>query len=134
MKPLLPTYCRPLGYAILALNLFGPFLLIMAGSVNNGNLLLLKECVKLLMMIGALMILFACSKQESKATEQIRANATRMAMFFTVLYVFGLMLYHVSTGVGVSADSTSFLTFLIINVLCLEFGMKRAKMENLFKN
>ncbi len=132
MKALLPSYCRPLGYVLLVLCVFMPFLLVIAGQVTDSNLLFYKECIKLLMMVGALMILFALSKNECKATEQIRANAARAAMFITVLYVFGMMLYKVASSEVVSVDNSSFLTYLIINVICLEYGMKRAKVDNIF--
>ena len=133
MKALLPVYCRPLGYVILIVALFLPFILVMMGKVTDTNLLFYKECTKLLMIVGALMILFAFSKNESRETEQIRNLATRNAIFLTVLFVFGGMLYRVATGDLVTVDSSSFLTFLVINVLCLEFGMKKAMVDKIFK-
>lgn len=93
MKALLPVYCRPLGYFVIALALFLPFLMMLTGRVTDANLLFYKECSKLLMMLGALMILFALTKGECKATEEIRNKATRNAMFLTVLFIFGGMLY-----------------------------------------
>ena len=133
MKALLPVYCRPLGYVILIVALFLPFILVMMGKVTDTNLLFYKECTKLLMIVGALMILFAFSKNESRETEQIRNLATRNAIFLTVLFVFGGMLYRVATGDLVTVDTSSFLTFLVINVLCLEFGMKKAMVDTIFK-
>lgn len=133
MKALLPVYCRPLGYVILIVALFLPFILVMMGKVTDTNLLFYKECTKLLMIVGALMILFAFSKNESRETEQIRNLATRNAIFLTVLFVFGGMLYRVATGNLVTVDTSSFLTFLVINVLCLEFGMKKAMVDKIFK-
>ena len=133
MKALLPVYCRPLGYVILIVALFLPFILVMMGKVTDTNLLFYKECNKLLMIVGALMILFAFSKNESRETEQIRNLATRNAIFLTVLFVFGGMLYRVATGDLVTVDTSSFLTFLVINVLCLEFGMKKAMVDKIFK-
>ena len=133
MKALLPVYCRPLGYVILIVALFRPFILVMMGKVTDTNLLFYKECTKLLMIVGALMILFAFSKNESRETEQIRNLATRNAIFLTVLFVFGGMLYRVATGDLVTVDTSSFLTFLVINVLCLEFGMKKAMVDKIFK-
>ena len=128
-----PVYCRPLGYVILIVALFLPFILVMMGKVTDTNLLFYKECTKLLMIVGALMILFAFSKNESRETEQIRNLATRNAIFLTVLFVFGGMLYRVATGDLVTVDTSSFLTFLVINVLCLEFGMKNAMVDKIFK-
>ncbi len=133
MKALLPVYCRPLGYVILVFALFIPFILVMMGKVTDINLLFYKECTKLLMIVGALMIIFALSKSESRETEQIRNSATRNAIFLTVLFVFGGMLYRVATGDLITVDTSSFLTFLIMNVLCLEFGMKKAMVDKIFK-
>ena len=133
MKALLPVYCRPLGYVILVFALFIPFILVMMGKVTDTNLLFYKECTKLLMIVGALMIIFALSKSESRETEQIRNSATRNAIYLTVLFVFGGMLYRVATGDLITVDTSSFLTFLIMNVLCLEFGMKKAMVDKIFK-
>ncbi len=133
MKALLPVYCRPLGYFVIALALFLPFLMLMVGKMTDGNLLFYKECSKLLMMLGALMILFAFTKNESKETEQIRNQATRNAIFLTVLFIFGGMLYRVWKGDIMSVDTSSFLIFLILNILCLEFGIKKATVDRLFK-
>ena len=133
MKALLPVYCRPLGYFVIALALFLPFLMLMIGKMTDGNLLFYKECSKLLMMLGAMMILFAFTKNESKETEQIRNKATRNAIFLTVLFIFGDMLYRVWKGDIMSVDTSSFLIFLILNILCLEFGIKKATVDRLFK-
>ena len=134
MKALLPVYCRPIGYGVIALALFLPFIFMMAGGINDSNLLFYKECSKLLMMLGALMILFALSRQENAETEQIRNRATRNAMFLTVLFVFGGMVYRVARGDVFSVDTSSFLIFLLLNVLCLEFGIKKAAVDRLFKH
>ena len=133
MKALLPVYCRPLGYFVIALALFLPFLMLMIGKMTDGTLLFYKECSKLLMMLGAMMILFAFTKNESKETEQIRNKATRNAIFLTVLFIFGGMLYRVWKGDIMSVDTSSFLIFLILNILCLEFGIKKATVDRLFK-
>lgn len=64
MKALLPVFCRPLGYVILVISMFIPFLLLMQGMVTDSNLLFYKECIKLLMILGAMMIIFALSRNE----------------------------------------------------------------------
>lgn len=133
MKALLPVYCRPLGYFVIALALFLPFIMLMMGRMTDANLLFYKECSKLLMMMGALMIIFALTKNESKEIEQVRNKAVRNAIFLTVLFVFGGMLYRVAKGDLLSVDSSSFLIFLILDVLCLEFGIKKSTVDRLFK-
>ena len=62
MKALLPVYCRPLGYVVIALALFMPFIMLLLGRVTDANLLFYKECSKLLMMLGALLIIFALTR------------------------------------------------------------------------
>ena len=121
MNALLPVYCRPLGYFIIALALFLPFLMFLMGRVTDANLLFYKECAKLLMMMG------------SEETVKVRNKAVRNAMFLTVLYVFGIMLYRVAQGDVFTVDGSSFLIFLLINVLCLEFGIKKSSVNRLFR-
>ena len=76
--------------------------------MTDANLLFYKECSKLLMMMGALMIIFALTKNENKEIEQVRNKATRNAIFLTVLFIFGGMLYRVAQGDLLSVDSSSF--------------------------
>ena len=130
MKALLPVYCRPLGYVVLLVALFIPFFLVMQGVVTDNNLLFYKECTKLLMMAGCLLIIFALSKQESRETEQIRNSAVRNAIFLTFLFVFGGMLWRVMQGDVINVDTSSFLTFLIFNAGRLQVpASKRSKRQ-----
>lgn len=122
-----------MGYAVIALGLFLPFLFAMMGRVTDANLLFYKECAKLLMMMGALMIIFALTKNENKEIEQVRNKAVRNAIFLTVLFVFGGMLWRVAKGDLMSVDTSSFLIFLILNVLCLEYGIKKLTVDRIFK-
>ena len=133
MKALLPVFSRPLGYLVLIISLFILPVLYMNGMVNDQNLLFYKECTKLLMMAGCLMIIFALNKNESRETEQIRNTAVRNAIFLTFLFVFGSMLWRVLQKDVINVDTSSFLTFLIFNVLCLGFGLKKAVVDRLFK-
>lgn len=134
MRALLPAFCRPVGYGIIALALFLPFVMALMGRVNDGNLLFYKECAKFLMMMGALMIIFALSRNECEETVKVRNASVRNAMFFTVLYVFGGMLYRVAIGDLTNIDSSSFLIFLLVNVICLEFGLKKAAADRMFRH
>ena len=86
MKALLPVYCRPLGYVVLLVALFIPFILVMQGVVTDTNLLFYKECTKLLMMAGCLLIIFALSKNESRETEQIRNSLVRLWWYVVACY------------------------------------------------
>ena len=133
MKALLPVYCRPLGYLVIALGVFMPILMALMGRVTDANLVFYKECAKLLMVMGCLMIIFAFSKEENREIEQGRNRAVRNAMFITVIILFCIMVYRVYTRDLTSVDSSTFLIFLIANVLCVEYEINRVRVKNLFK-
>ncbi len=133
MKALLPVYCRILGYAILLLSIFVPFILFIYGVITNDNLLFFKEIIKLSMIIGLLMILLAYTKKENEETERIRISAMRNAFFLTILYIFGIMLYRLYKGDKELVDTSSFVIFMVINVICLEYGIKKAAIDEIFK-
>lgn len=133
MKALLPTYCRLLGYAILLLSIFSPFILMMYGIITDENLLLCKEIIKLFMIVGLLMILLAYTKNENEETEVIRVKAMRNAFFITIIYIFVSMLFRLYKGSTELMDTSSFLIFMAMNVICLEFGIKKAVVDKIFK-
>lgn len=133
MKALLPAYCRLLGYAILLLSIFSPFILMMYGIITDDNLLLCKEIIKLFMIVGLLMILLAYTKNENEETEVIRVKAMRNAFFITIIYIFVSMLFRLYKGSTELMDTSSFLIFMAMNVICLEFGIKKAVVDKIFK-
>ena len=93
MKALLPAYCRLLGYVILLLAIFIPFILYITGVLTDQILLLVKEMLKLLIIIGLLMILLARNEHENTETGIIRIKAMRNGFFLTILFIFGNMVY-----------------------------------------
>ena len=131
MKALLPAYCRLLGYAILLLSIFSPFILMMYGIITDENLLLCKEIIKLFMIVGLLMILLAYTKNENEETEVIRVKAMRNAFFITIIYIFVSMLFRLYKGSNELMDTSSFLIFMAMNVICLEFGIKKAVVDKI---
>jgi heme/copper-type cytochrome/quinol oxidase subunit 4 len=134
MKPLLPAFCRPLGYVVLIISVFLPFLLVLSKVITDSNLLFYKESTKVVMMAGALMILLALHKNENEETNRIRIKAIRTAVFLTIIFLCGGMIYRTATGESLSSiDTSSFPIFLIINVICLEFGIKKAAIDKVFK-
>lgn len=133
MKALLPIYCRILGYVILLLSIFIPFWLYIYGFITDSNLLFYKEVIKLFMMIGLVMILLAYTKNENEKTWKIRVKAMRYAFFLTTIYIFISMLYRLYEGNIELADTSSFLIFMAMNVICLEFGIKKAMVDKMFK-
>ena len=134
MKPLLPVFCRPMGYVVILLAAFLPLVMMLLGRVTDANLVFYRECSKLLVMLGALMIIFAYTRDEGKETERLRCRATRNAIFITVAIVFGDMLLRVAQGDATApVDSSSFVVYLLVHVLCLEFSIKKEAVSRAFK-
>jgi len=79
------------------------------------------------------MIIFALSAEENEETEKARNRAVRNAIFLTILYIFINMLYRVFTHDLQSVDSSTFLIFLIINVLCIEYELNKIKIRKMFR-
>ena len=76
-------------------------------------------------------LLFVGTKKQ--AQDAMREEAERVGMYYVNARWLGGMLYRVAQGDLLSVDSSSFLIFLILNVLCLEFGIKKATVDRLFK-
>ena len=105
----------------------------MYGVVTDANLLFYKEVIKLFMIVGLLMVLLAYTKNENGETEKIRINAMRNALWLTIAYVLISMLVRLYNGNISSPDTSSFIIFMAINVICLEYGIKKAKIDKFFK-
>lgn len=133
MKALLPVYCRIVGYVVLLLSIFLPFILAIYNVITDENLMFYKESVKLSMIIGMLMILLARTKDENEETDRLRIKSMQYAFFLTILFIFLNMVYHLAKGDALSADSSAFIVYMAINVLCLEFNIKKAKVHKIFK-
>lgn len=134
MKALLPVFCRPLGYVILVISMFIPFLLLMQGMVTDSNLLFYKECIKLLMILGAMMIILLYHVM--KVVKQRLYGTKLLVMLFSdCAFLFGGMLYRVATGDIMTVDTSSFLIFLLsmysaLNLVC----KKRESIKSLKDN
>ncbi|MEG2573601.1 MAG: hypothetical protein RSA44_02945, partial [Bacteroides sp.] len=91
------------------------------------------ESVKLFMIVGMLMILLAYTKDENEETSKIRIGAMRNALWLTIIFVFISMLIRLYNGNLAEVESSSFIIFMAMNVICLEFGIKKATVDKVFK-
>ena len=57
----------------------------------------------------------------------------RNAFFITIIYIFVSMLFRLYKGSNELMDTSSFLIFMAMNVICLEFGIKKAVVDKIFK-
>ena len=54
-------------------------------------------------------------------------------MIITIIYIFVSMLFRLYKGSNELMDTSSFLIFMAMNVICLEFGIKKAVVDKIFK-
>lgn len=133
MKAYLPPFCKPLGYVFMGLALIAPFVLAIFGYISDANFLIIKESTKLILIFSACLILFAYNREEDKTIEKLRSLAARDGILLTTFFLFGGMLYHIYTQDSITLDTSSFLIFLILQVLSLEYRTKKYKIEKKFQ-
>ena len=130
---ILPTYCRTMGYTLLILFVFLPLMMFMFGMINDSNLLFTKASVKLLIWFSLFMIFLAKVKNENEETAKIRVKAICYAIYLLGIYYIVMLVRGVYDGNLEEADSSIAIVYMAFNVLCLEFGIQKSKVDKLFK-
>ncbi|MBS1341335.1 MULTISPECIES: hypothetical protein [Phocaeicola] len=133
MKGILPTYCRTMGYTLLILCVFLPLMMFMFGMINDSNLLFTKASVKLLIWFSLFMIFLAKVKNENEETAKIRVKAICYAIYLLGIYYIVMLVRGVYDGNLEEADNSIAIVYMAFNVLCLEFGIQKSKVDKLFK-
>ena len=133
MKGILHTYCRTMGYTLLILCVFLPLMMFMFGMINDSNLLFTKASVKLLIWFSLFMIFLAKVKNENEETAKIRVKAICYAIYLLGIYYIVMLVRGVYDGNLEEADNSIAIVYMAFNVLCLEFGIQKSKVDKLFK-
>ena len=133
MKGILPTYCRTMGYTLLILCVLLPLMMCMFGMINDSNLLFTKASVKLLIWFSLFMIFLAKVKNENEETAKIRVKAICYAIYLLGIYYIVMLVRGVYDGNLEEADNSIAIVYMAFNVLCLEFGIQKSKVDKLFK-
>ncbi|WP_018109111.1 hypothetical protein [Bacteroides propionicifaciens] len=120
MRALFPSYCRALGYLVLIFALSFPLLLFYLNVLTDDNLLLVKVSVKLVLIFGALLMLFA--KRNNKTSMSVyREKSIVFGLILTTIYLFADMFLHIISQDLTYTDGSSFLVFLILSNACFEY-------------
>ena len=133
MKGILPSFCRTMGYTLLILCVFLPLMMFMFGMINDSNLLFTKASVKLLIWFSLFMIFLAKVKNENEETAKIRVKAICYAIYLLGIYYIVMLVRGVYDGNLEEADNSIAIVYMAFNVLCLEFGIQKSKVDKLFK-
>ena len=133
MKGLLPTQCKTIGYILLILAVFIPALLYMFGIIDNTNLILIKFCMKLTIWISLFLIFFSKAKDECEQTKALRNLSAKWSLYIWMAYYIIALTKGLLENDLQSADNSSPIIFMVINVLCFEFLLQKDRIERSFK-
>lgn len=133
MKGILPTYCRAMGYVILILSVFVPLLMFLFGTINDSNLLFTKASIKLLIWFSLFMIFLAKVKDENEEISRVRVKAICYAIYLLGIYYIVMLVRGTYVGNLEEADNSVAIVYMAFNVICLEFGIQKNRVDKLFK-
>ena len=98
-----------------------PFIAWNLELLTDDNFSVFKASIKLILIAGAFLLLFAKRGEENKEIETYRGRSILYGLFLTWIYLFAEMMYHIIIRDISYVDSSSFLTFLILSNVCFEF-------------
>ncbi len=122
-----------MGYVLLILSVFAPFMLFMFGMIHNDNLLFTKAAVKLLVWFSLFLIFLARVKGENEETSAIRVKSVCYAIYLLGIYYILMLARGVYHGSVEEADNSIGIIYMVFNVLCLEFCLQKKRVDRLFK-
>ena len=133
MKGILPVPCRIAGYALLLLAVFVPMLMYMFGMVHDGNLVLIKLGMKLVIWISLFMVFLAKTKDENEGTGNLRLKAMKYALYVWGIYYVVILVKAAIDNDMQEADNSIGIVYMVINVICWEFQLQKLRMEKTFR-
>lgn len=130
MRGFLPSWCRIAGYALLLLSVFVPPTMSLLGAVHDGNIILVKLVMKLVIWMSLFAIFLSKTKDEVVG---LRAKALQYALYlWGVYYVVMLVRSAVLQNLQL-ADNSAAIVYMVISVICMEFLFKKHRAEKLFR-
>ncbi len=133
MKGILPAYCRTMGYIIIVICIFVPFFMFIFRMIDDTNLMLVKASIKLLVWCALFMIFLARTKNENDHTNKIRVKSVWYALYFIFIYYIIMLIKGVYDGNLAEADNSILIVYMAFNVICLEFGIQKDRIDKIFK-
>lgn len=132
MRGFLPSWCRIAGYVLLLLSVFVPPTMSLLGAVHDGNIILVKLVMKLVIWMSLFAIFLSKTKDEDEVVG-LRAKALQYALYlwcvyYVVMLVRGAMLENLQL-----ADNSAAIVYMVISVICREFLFQKHRAEKLFR-
>lgn len=132
MRGFLPSWCRIAGYTLLLLSVFVPPTMSLLGALHDGNIILVKLVMKLVIWMSLFAIFLSKTKDEDEVVG-LRAKALQYALYlWGVYYVVMLVRSAVLQNLQL-ADNSAAIVYMVISVICMEFLFKKHRAEKLFR-
>lgn len=79
------------------------------------------------------MIFLARTKNENEETSAIRVKSLCYALYLIFIYYIVVLVKGIYVGNFSGADSSGLIVYMVFNVICLEYGKLKDKINKIFK-
>lgn len=79
------------------------------------------------------MIFLARTKNENEETSAIRVKSLCNALYLIFIYYIVVLVKGIYVGNFSGADSSGLIVYMVFNVICLEYGLLKHKIDKIFK-
>ena len=132
MRGFLPSWCRIAGYVLLLLSVFVPLTMSLFGAVNDGNIILVKLVMKLVIWMSLFAIFLSKTKDEDEVVG-LRAKALQYALYLWGVYYVVMLVRSAMLENLQLADNSAAIVYMVISVICREFLFQKHRAEKLFR-
>lgn len=132
MRGFLPSWCRISGYALLLLSVFVPPTMSLLGAVHDGNIILVKLVMKLVIWMSLFAIFLSKTKDEDEVVG-LRAKALQYALYLWGIYYVVMLVRSAMLENLQLADNSAAIVYMVISVICMEFLFRKHRAEKLFR-
>lgn len=132
MRGFLPSWCRIAGYVLLLLSVFVPLTMSLFGAVHDGNIILVKLVMKLVIWMSLFAIFLSKTKDEDEVVG-LRAKALQYALYLWGIYYVVMLVRSAMLENLQLADNSAAIVYMVISVICMEFLFRKHRAEKLFR-
>lgn len=132
MRGFLPSWCRIAGYVLLLLSVFVPLTMSLFGAVHDGNIILVKLVMKLVIWMSLFAIFLSKTKDEDEVVG-LRAKALQYALYLWGVYYVVMLVRSAMLENLQLADNSAAIVYMVKSVICREFLFQKHRAEKLFR-
>ena len=113
------------------LSVFVPLTMSLFGAVHDGNIILVKLVMKLVIWMSLFAIFLSKTKDEDEIVG-LRAKALQYALYLWGIYYVVMLVRSAMLENLQLADNSAAIVYMVISVICREFLFQKHRAEKLF--